>query len=297
MKPEKRSTEVTDGRPLSRREFTSLSLAACVAAAGPLDVAQAAAEISDENVDVHTPAGVCDAALVRPQGQGSWPAAILFSDAFGLRPTMREMAARLARQGYTVLVPNPFYRKTKAPGTGPGFDFQNPADLAKLKELQAPLTNDGVMQDAVAYAAFLDRHPAVKKSARMGAFGYCMGGKMTMQAAAGVPDRIGAGASFHGGGLATDKPDSPHLLVPKMKAQFYFGIAASDDQREPEAKTKLAEAFRAAHLTAKIEVYEGALHGWCVKDVPSLPGKLGYNEALAERAWKELTALFKRTVV
>jgi carboxymethylenebutenolidase len=120
---------------------------------------------------------------------------------------------------------------------------------------------------------------------------------MTMQAAAGAPDRIGAAASFHGGGLATDQPDSPHLLVPKMKAQFYFAIAASDDQSEPDAKTKLAEAFRGAHLLAKIEVYEGALHGWCVKDVPSVPAKLGYNEKLAERAWGELSTLFKHTLV
>jgi carboxymethylenebutenolidase len=120
---------------------------------------------------------------------------------------------------------------------------------------------------------------------------------MTMQAAAALPERIGAGASFHGGGLVTDKPDSPHLLVPKMKAQYYFGVAANDDERQPDAKTKLDEAFRAANLPAKIEVYEGTLHGWCVKDMPLQNGKPIYNEAAAERAWNELVALYKRAHV
>ena len=294
---------MTDPNPISRREFASLSLAACVAAAtsakapAALAAAQATATAADEDVQIHTPAGVCDAALVHPQGQGAWPAAILFPDIFGLRPTMREMAARLASEGYTVLVPNPFYRSIKAPGIGPDFDFKSPDDRARLGALRAPLTNDGVMQDAVAYAAFLDGHPAVNKKARMGAFGYCMGGTMTMQAAAGVAGRIGAAASFHGGGLVTDKPESPHLLVPKMKARFYIAIAANDDQRQPDAKTKLAEAFSAAHLPAKIEVYEGTAHGWCVKDMPMMDGKPLYNEAQAERAWKELVALFKAALV
>ncbi len=154
------------------------------------------------------------------------------------------------------------------------------------------------MQDATAYVKFLDAQASVSKKAKMGAFGYCMGGPMTMQAAAANPGRIGAGASFHGGGLVTDKPDSPHLLVPKMKAQFYFGVAMNDDERQPEAKTKLAEAFKAAQLPAKIEVYDGCLHGWCVKDMPKTPGKPAiYNEPQAERAWGELTSLFKRAHV
>jgi carboxymethylenebutenolidase len=287
---------MSDTNPISRRQFGSLSLAACVGAAASAK-AKADGAVTDQDVQIHTTAGVCDAALAHPQGKGAWPAAILFPDIFGLRPTMREMARRLASEGYAVLVPNPFYRSTKAPGIGLDFDFHNPDDRARLGALRAALTNDGVMQDATALTAYLDGHAAVDRKAKMGVFGYCMGGTMTMQAAAGVPGRIGAAASFHGGGLVTDKPESPHLLVPKMKAQFYIAIAANDDERQPDAKTRLAEAFSAAHLPAKIEVYEGTLHGWCVKDMPVMDGKTLYNEPQAERAWKELLALFKAALV
>jgi carboxymethylenebutenolidase len=281
---------------MSRREFAALSLAVGAAAAAGIATA-AAAGVTETDVQVHTPSGVCDAALIHPQGQGRWPGVILFVDAFGLRPAMRDMAKRLAVDGYTVLVPNPYYRSTKPPGIDPGFDFTSTADRAKLDALRAPLTRDAVMQDAAAYVKFLDSQASVDKKAKMGVFGYCMGGPMTLQAAAAVPARIGAGASFHGGGLVTDKPDSPHLLVAKIKAQYYFGIAANDDQRQPDAKTKLDAAFHAANLPAKIEVYEGTLHGWCVKDMPLQAGKPIYNEALAERAWNELVGLYKRAQV
>ena len=280
---------------ISRREFTALSIAAGVTAAAGASGA-AAAQMVDTDVQITTPAGVCDAALIHQQ-TGSWPGVILFPDVFGLRPTMRDMAKRLAADGFTVLVPNPFYRTTKPPGLSPDIDFNNPADRAKIDVLRAPLTSEAVMQDASAYVKFLDSQASVNKNAKMGVFGYCMGGPMTMQAAAALPERISAGASFHGGGLVTDKPDSPHLLVPKMKAQYYFGIAENDDERQPDAKTKLDEAFRAAHLPAKIEVYAGTLHGWCVKDMPLQNGKPIYNEAAAERAWSELVALFKRANV
>jgi carboxymethylenebutenolidase len=281
---------------ISRREFTALSLAAGVAAATRASGA-AAAEVIDEDVRVTTAAGVCDAALVH-QKRGAWPAVILFTDVFGLRPTMRDMAKRLAADGFTVLVPNPFYRTSKPPGLSTDIDFNNAADRAKIDALRAPLTSDAVMQDATTYVKFLDSQASVDKKAPMGVFGYCMGGPMTMQAASSNPDRIGAGASFHGGGLVTDKPDSPHLLVPKMKAQFYFGVAMNDDQRQPDAKTKLDEAFKAANLPAKIEVYDGCLHGWCVKDMPNTPGKPPiYNPPQAERAWGELKSLFQRAHV
>jgi carboxymethylenebutenolidase len=281
---------------ISRREFTALSIAAGVAAATGASAA-AANDMIDADVQVTTGAGVCDAALIHPQ-KGSWPGVILFTDVFGLRPTMRDMAKRMAAGGFTVLVPNPFYRTAKPPGLSIDIDFSNPADRAKIDALRAPLTSDAVMQDAAAYVKFLDSQASVDKKAAMGVFGYCMGGPMTMQAAAAVPGRIGAGASFHGGGLVTEKPDSPHLLVPKMKAQYYFGIAMNDDQRQPDAKTKLDEAFKAANLQAKIEVYDGCLHGWCVKDMPQAAGKPPiYNEAQAERAWGELVSLYKRAHV
>jgi carboxymethylenebutenolidase len=281
---------------LSRREFNALGLAAGVSAAAGASGAPVT-DVIDADVLVKTPSGTCDAALVHPKGSGHWPAVILFPDAFGLRPAMRAMAKRLAADGYTVLVPNPFYRSAKAPGIAPDFDFGNPADRAKLDALRAPLTSDAVMQDSTAYVAFLDAQPSVQPKAKMGVFGYCMGGPMTVQAAAANPGRIGAGASFHGGGLVTDKPDSPHLLVPRIKAQYYFGVAASDDQKQPDAKTKLEAAFHAAKLPAKIEVYEGTLHGWCVKDMPVQAGQPIYNEPQAERAWNELVALYKRAHV
>jgi carboxymethylenebutenolidase len=291
------SRDSQDAACLSRREFTAWSLAAGLGAAAGSPGALAAASASDQDVSIQTPAGVCDAALIHPDGavdgRRSWPAAILFPDVFGLRPTMREMARRLAANGYTVLVPNPFYRSTRAPGITPGFDFQNPQDRARLEALRAPLTNEGVGQDATAYVGFLDSQSVVDRKAPIGVFGYCMGGPMTIQAAAAVPARIRAGASFHGGGLVTDKPDSPHLLVPRLKGRYYFAIAANDDARQPDAKDKLTEAFAAAHVPAKVEVYPGTLHGWCVKDMPTERGKPIYNEPQAERAWAELTSLFR----
>jgi len=247
---------------------------------------------------VATADGSCDAALIHPQGKGRFPGVILFADVFGLRPTMRDMAKRLAANGYTVLVPNPYYRTTKAPGLPSTLDFSSADGRAQMAKVRDPLTDKAVMSDSTAYVKFLDAQPMVHKKAKMGVFGYCMGGPMTMQAAAANPARIGAGASFHGGGLVTDKPESPHLKVPQMKAQFYFAIAMNDDQRQPDAKTKLAEAFKAASLPQKQEVYDGCLHGWCVKDMPNGPdGKPLYNEAGAERAWGELTALYKRALV
>ncbi len=285
-----------EAHTISRREFTALSLAVGAAAATGL-AAAGAREAIDADVQITTPSGVCDAALIHPQGNGRWPGVILFVDAFGLRPAMRDMAKRLAVDGYSVLVPNPYYRLAKAPGIDPGFDFTNPADRAKLEALRAPLTHAAVTQDAGAYAKFLDSQACVDKKAKMGVFGYCMGGAMTLRAAAALGERIGAGASFHGGGLVTDKPDSPHLLVPKIKAQYYFGVAANDDQRQPDAKSKLQEAFHTASVAAKIEVYEGTLHGWCVRDMPPDAGRPIYNQAQGERAWKELVALYKRAHV
>ncbi len=280
---------------MTRREFTALGLAAGIGAATA--GAAVRGDVVDTDVSVPMPSGTCDAALVHPRGNGRYPAVILFVDAFGLRPTMRDMAKRLAADGYTVLVPNPYYRSIKAPGLRPGFDFGNPEDRAQLGKLRAPMTSDAVMQDSMAYVAFLDAQSSVAGHAKVGVVGYCMGGPMTLQAAAANPSRIVAGASFHGGGLVTDKPDSPHLLAPKLKARFYIGIAANDDEKQPDAKTKLDEAFRAARGTAKIEVYENTLHGWCVKDMPLQAGRPIYDKPQAERAWHELLTLYRRANV
>jgi carboxymethylenebutenolidase len=282
---------------LTGREFTALSVAAGVAAALGPAVASAASPTIVSDVEVRTPSGVCDSALIRPDDAGPWPAVILFPDAFGLRPTMREFGRRLAADGYVVLAINPFYRSTKAPGTGPGFDFADPAARAKLADLRKPLTSAAAAEDAAAFLAYLDAQPFVDAKRRAGAFGYCMGGLMTMQAAAGVPERIGAGASFHGGGLVTDAPDSVHRLVPKMRGRFLVAIAASDDAAQPDAKTKLSEAFAAAHIPAKVEVFSDTQHGWCVPDMPLRDGKPIYDEAQAERAWRELTELLRAALV
>ncbi len=277
---------------MSRRRFAALSFAAGITATASRTAA--ADDAVDSDVSITMPDGVCDAALVQPKGRGPFPAVILFTDVFGLRPTMRQMAARLAAsEGYAVLVPNPYYRTSKAPGLSTGLDFSSPADRDKIAKVRAPLTDAAVTSDTITYVKYLDAQTIVSKKAKMGVFGYCMGGPFTMQAAAANPGRIGAGASFHGGGLVTDKPDSPHLKIPEMKAQFYFAIAMNDDQRQPDAKSTLDRAFNAARLPAKIEVYQGCLHGWCVKDMPLQDGKPIYNEPQAERAWGELTALFK----
>ena len=236
----------------------------------------------------------CDAAFIRPR-TGSHAGVLIWPDAFGLRPSMREFGKRLAAGGYSVLVPNPFYRVSKAPfTTASNFSFQNAADMAKLRPLMASVSAPGNGEkDAVAYVAFLDAQNEVSKEKKIGTQGYCMGGPLVVKTAAVLPGRIGAGASFHGGGLVTDKPDSPHLLAPKIKARMYFGIAASDDARQPEAKDKLKEAFSAAHVAAEIEVYAGAAHGWCVPDMPEHDGVPTYNKADAERAWGKLLALYQ----
>ena len=280
-----------DDQTLSRRDFAALS--AAVAGASAIAGSAQAAEVVETDVTVKTADGMCDAALYHPAGKGTWPAVLIWTDIFGLRPAFRDMGKRLAAQGYVVLVPNPFYRTRKAPvfEEGMKFDFNNPEDRAKLPPLTGPLTPEAVTRDAVAHLAFLDAQKVTNKKAKAGVQGYCMGGPMTMRTAAALPNRIGAGGSFHGGGLVTDKPDSPHLLVPQIKAHYYFGIASNDDQKQPDAKDKLKAAFAAVNGKAKIEVYDGALHGWCV------PGSAVYNQPAAEKAWGELLALYKGALV
>jgi carboxymethylenebutenolidase len=211
---------------------------------------------------------------------------------------MRDIGKRIAAEGYSVLVPNPFYRSVKAPvpGLDPAkFSFSNQADMARLQQLRAPLNAPGAAEkDAIAYVAFIDAQSQVNKAKKIGTQGYCMGGPLVMKTAAAIPDRIGAGASFHGGGLATNNPDSPHLLAPKIKARMYIAIAENDDKSQPDAKVKLKEAFAAAKVPAEIEVYAGALHGWCVPDMPLQDGKPLYNKPEAERAWVKLVALYKQ---
>jgi carboxymethylenebutenolidase len=298
MADEKRDHEENSGSQsdLSRRDFVALSLAAgFAAAAGPISAAEL--PVVETNVDVKTPDGTCDAAFIHPT-TGSHPAVVIWPDAFGLRPAMRDIGKRIAAVGYSVLVPNPYYRMTKAPGIDmAGFSFQNQADMAKLRPLMGSINAPGTAEkDAVAFIAFLDVQRQVNKSKKVGTQGYCMGGALVMRTAAAVPERVGAGASFHGGGLVTDRPDSPHTLAPKIKARLYIGIASNDDARQPDAKDKLRDAFAASKVPAEIEVYQ-SLHGWCVPDMPAEAGKPIYNKPDAERAWAKLVELYKAALI
>jgi carboxymethylenebutenolidase len=284
---EKQDQEASD---LSRRDFIAMSVAAgIVAAAG---TASAAMPVVENDVLVKTPDGMCDAAFIHPT-TGSHPGVLIWADAFGLRPSMREIGKRIAAEGYSVLVPNPFYRVAKAPVIDNVSSFNFQTDMPKIQPLMASINAPGAAEkDAVAFIAFLDAQTEVNKAKKIGTQGYCMGGPLVVKTAAALPNRVGAGASFHGGGLVTDKPDSPHLLAPKIKGRMYFGIASNDDQRQPDAKDKLREAFAAAKVPAEIEVYP-ARHGWCVPDMPADNGAPIYSMPEAERAWSKLVALYK----
>jgi carboxymethylenebutenolidase len=277
---------------MERRDFVALSIAAGVSMAAG-QAAASTIDVAESDLDIKTSDGTCNAAFFHPK-TGAHPGVLIWTDAFGLRPSMRDMGRRLAAEGYSVLVPNPFYRIAKAPyESASKFSFSNPDDMAKLRSLMGSITAPGnAEKDAIAYIGFLDAQKQVDKQKRIGTQGYCMGGPLVVRTAAAVSDRVGAGASFHGGGLVTDKPDSPHLLAPKIKAHMYFGIAASDDEKQPEAKDKLKQAFADAHVPAEIELYPGTLHGWCVPDMPLQGGKPIYNRPDAERAWGKLLALY-----
>ena len=276
----------------NRREFIARSVAAGVAVAAVS--ALGAESVVETDVTIKTEDGSCDACFTHP-ASGSHPGVLIWPDALGLRPVMRAMARRLAAEGYSVLVPNPFYRVSHAPQfeTAANLDFGDPALMTKLRPLMASVTGAGLAErDARAYVAFLDSQRQVDRARKIGTQGYCMGGPLVFKTCAAVPNRVGAGASFHGGGLVTDQPNSPHLLIPKMKSRMYIGIASNDDERQPDAKDKLKEAFAAAHVPAEIEVYH-SLHGWCVPDMPEQNGKPIYNKPEAEKAWAKLVALYK----
>jgi carboxymethylenebutenolidase len=246
--------------------------------------------VVETDVTVRTPDGAADAALFHPAGAGSWPAVLVWLDIMGLRPVFRQIGRRLAAEGYVVLVPNPFYRSRRAPVVSGSFDFSNPESRKTLFAYREAMTDEGVDKDAAAYLAFLDAQRQTAKRKRAGVQGYCMGGPLSFRTAAAVPSRVGAVASFHGGGLVADAPNSPHLLIPKTNAAFLIAVAQNDDAREPTAKDRLKEAFRAASRSATVDVYS-ADHGWCV------PGSQAYNEPAAERAWAELTRLYKANLL
>jgi len=268
-------------KKLTRRQFGAISAGAGLAWLWPRPAnAQA---VTEREIDVTTPDGVADCFFVTPES-GAHPGVLIWPDAFGLRPAMRQMARRLSESGYSVLVVNQYYRSQRAP-------VVSSTNFAEVRETLAPLMGalnaETQTRDATTFIRFLDTQPSVDRNRGMGTMGYCMGGPFTMRTAAAVPDRVGAAASFHGGGLVTQAPDSPHLLVPTMRAHYLFAIAENDDRNQPEAKDVLRDAFAQAGLPAEIEVYTGAQHGWCP------PDSTVYNEAQAERAWGRLLALFE----
>jgi carboxymethylenebutenolidase len=272
---------------VSRRQFGALALGAGLAMALPR--LADAAETKGVDLEIKTPDGTCDAYFVSPV-KGRHPAVLTWPDIFGLRPASKEMATRLAGSGYSVLVINPFYRTQKAPTAPEHPDFNDPATRQALMTLAGTLSPATAATDATAFIAFLDAQPSVDKKKKMGTTGYCMGGPFVFRTAAAHADRIGAAATFHGGGLVTDKPDSPHLLIPQMKAQYLVAIAENDDTRQPEAKTVLKDAFAKANLSAEVEVYSGAQHGWCP------PDSAVYNHDQAEKAWSRQLALFSKAL-
>jgi carboxymethylenebutenolidase len=268
-----------DLKKYSRRDVGAI--AAAVGVAMMLPRAAHAVDVKESDVTVTTPDGSCDAYFVAPT-TGAHAAVLVWPDIFGLRPAFREMGKRLAEEGYSVLVVNPFYRQMKSPTAPQG----SATPIPQLVPMMQALTPTTHVTDAKAFVAWLDARPEVDTSRKIGTTGYCMGGPIVMRTAAALPDRIGAGGSFHGGGLTTMNPDSPHLLIPQMKAQFLIAVAENDDMREPNSKTILKDAFAAAKLNAEIEVYPAA-HGWCP------PDSQVYDRAQSEKAWDRMLAMFK----
>jgi carboxymethylenebutenolidase len=275
---------IREGR-ITRRDFSGLAAGAGLAVMLPR--AANAQAVTEKDVEIKTPDGTCDAYFVYPSS-GAHAAVLVWPDIFGLRPAFRQMGKRLAESGYAVLTVNPFYRGARAPVVPAGATF-NAETQAIVRPLAGALNATTHTSDAKAFIAWLDQQPQVDKNRKVGTTGYCMGGPITMRTAAAVANRVGAAASFHGGGLVTQMPDSPHLLVPQMKAQYLFAVAQNDDMRDPEAKNVLRETFAKAKLDAEIEVYP-AMHGWCPPDAQV------YDQAQAEKAWGRMLVLFERAL-
>jgi carboxymethylenebutenolidase len=277
------------GLPVDRRSFAALAGVGMLAASLPAR-AMAGKPVKGRDVAIKTADGTADAYFVAP-AEGKHPGVLIWPDIRGLRPAFRQMADRLAGDGYAVLCVNPFYRVAKSPVVTPTEDFADPVVRERLVGYMKALTKTTVETDAKAHLAFLDAQKEVDTKKRLGVTGYCMGGPMTIYTAALSPNRIGAAASFHGGGLATDKPDSPHLLIGNTNAGYLFAIADNDDQQDPEAKKLLNAALAPSPHWTEVEVYKGAMHGWCPPD-----GR-AYNEAAAEKAWGRMLELFKAELI
>lgn len=281
-------TEAQNAAWLSRRQFGAAGAGLVVMATIPgCSEAQSAPgnlAVKGRAVTVTTPDGKADAWFYAPEA-GKHPAVIMWPDIAGLREAYKTMASRLASSGYAVLVVNHYYRGAVAPVLDSLVAWRTPEGQAKLKPLIAAITPAATTSDAKAFVAWLDAQPEVDTAKKIGTCGYCMGGPYTVRTAAAVPDRVGAAASFHGGGLVGSEADSPVNLLAKTKASFLFAIAQNDDASAPDYKTALAAAAKAAGRPAEVEVYP-AQHGWCTIDAPI------YDKVQAEKAGSRMLALY-----
>jgi carboxymethylenebutenolidase len=245
--------------------------------------------MSHETLSVRTKDGDCPVYVFTPQGAGPWPAAIFFMDGLGIRPILFDMGQRLADAGYVVLLPDLYYRAGPYEPLDPKAVFASNDVRGAIGHLYSTTGNRKAAQDTEAFLALIDSRKDVSGK-KIGTTGYCMGGGISLTVAGTYPDRIAAAASFHGGGLASDSEESPHLLAPKIKARVYVGGADQDGSYPLEMAEKLDKALTEAKVDHRCEIYEGALHGWTMADFPI------YNEPAAERHWRELLALFKATL-
>jgi carboxymethylenebutenolidase len=279
--------EKTLNTTLTRREFNTLAAGATLVFSLPKTAN--AQSVTRHTVQVNTSDGVCDAFFVHPK-EGKHPAVLMWPDILALRPSFEAMASRLAESGYAVLCINPYYRDAKAPVVETGESFRDESTQAKVLPMYRNLSPETHVRDARAFVDWLDQQASVDTTRAMGTMGYCMGGPMVMRAAAARADRIGAACAYHPVSLATDAQDSPHLLIPEIKASTFIALAENDDERNPDDKHVLKAAFEAQALTAHVQVFDGALHGWCVLD------SRVYNEAPAERAWAQTLAIFEASL-
>lgn len=243
----------------------------------------------EKEVEIQTADGTADGFLYQPENDGRWPGVIQYPDVMGIRPQNRGMAKRLAAKGYVVLLPNPFYRTGKAPLFDFVPNFTDPRTINRFKELAGPLTPEAMERDGSSYVDFLAKQPSVGGKA-MGAIGYCFTGAMALRTAAARPDKIGAVASLHGGGLLTEAPTSPHTVLPRVKAQLFFAHAVEDSSMPKEAIEKLERALGSWGGKYESLTFDGARHGWTV------PGTPVYHEAQAEHAFEKLVDLLKATL-
>jgi carboxymethylenebutenolidase len=283
----KEDQQYLKNKNISRRKFNKIAAGASVAMMLP-PVANAQ-QVTSSHVEITTPDGTADCFYVHPSS-GKHPAVLVWPDIFGLRDAFETMGTRLAQSGYSVLVVNPFYRTQRAPTSEPNADFNNPETRSQLFALAGTLNEETHFQDAEAFMTWLDAQEEVDTSRGAGTTGYCMGGPQVMRTVAAVPHRFRAGATFHGGGLATDADNSPHLLIPQTQASMLHAIAANDDEASPDVKNVLKKAYSDAGISAEVEVYEGTMHGWCAIDSQV------YHMAQAEHAWNRLLALFKTSL-